>query len=1180
MTGDEPRPVLDVFASWLAQADDALRAGQNPPLYLPPRLGGDTEGGADTPPPLQPELQNDLAYLQKLRRVLRRPVAGVPCFRGPGTELARPDLDGPRKHGTPAGGHLGRFQIRCELGGGGFGVVYLAYDPRLRREVALKVPRPEILITPELRQRFHREAQAAAGLDHPNLVPVHEAGDIGPVCFLVSAYCPGPTLAAWLRQRSQPVPYRQAAGLVATLADAVYHAHCLGVVHRDLKPANILLVPAREQQAEDLASVKELEKYTPKITDFGLAEHCGLGHGLQTGPSAGTMDQDLTRSGAILGTAGYMAPEQAGGKTHEIGPAADIYGLGAILYEVLVGRPPFQGETELETLIQVREEDPVSLARLRSGMPRDLETICLKSLHKEPGRRYATAAALADDLRRFLAGQTIRARPVGRVERLWRWSRRNPALAAASGLAAAALLAVAGVSLAFAFHQRSAAERIGREQVKTKDALEEVEKQYTLAERRSALLALDRGLALCEQGQVGQGMLWLAQSLEIAAQLPRAQAADLEWLARANLAHWCHELLPLRAMLPDPKGIRAVAFTPDGRIVLTGSGGGTVQLWEAATGKPVRPPLQHQDAVAPVAFSANGRLFVTGSRDKSARPWEAATGQPLGPPLLHPENIRAVAISPDGRTIFTECDDHLGRFWDTATGKLIGAPLVHVNFVHAVAFSPHGRTLATCDAAVVQLWEVSTHKLLRPALQHEGPVQSVAFSSDGRMIATGSNDKTARLWESDTGKPIGLRLQHRDEVLSVAFSPDGRTLITGCSDRTARLWDVATGKPIGRPLAHPEQVNAAVYSPDGRTILTVGWTEGACLWEVASDRSAIPPLKHPDEVRAVAYSPDGQTVLTGCKDGIGRFWEAATGKLLDPMLYHQGRILAVAFSPDGRTVLTGSADETARLWETATGKPVGSLLRHTSQVNAVAYSPDGGTVLTGSGDRTARFWEATTGKPLGQPLRHPSTVEAVAYSPDGRTVLTCDAFNAVHFWEAATGELLGSAVYHPKNGVFDLAFSPDGRTILTGGRDMTARLWDATTRQPSSPPLPHQASVKSVAFSPHGRIVLTGSYDWTARLWATNTGKPIGPPLLHEAEVAAVAFSPDGRTVLTGSYDGTVRFWSVPAPVAGEPERIRLWVEVITGMELDSSNVIHLLDATTWQDRKHRLEQLGSPPAP
>jgi WD40 repeat protein len=1229
---EEPEEELTTL---LAAGDDALAAGAAPEQSVP--------GGVPTEQ--VPRLQEEFAFLRLLRQALRPE-------DGPPTRPAAPD------GAAVLPPVLGRFQVQCELGRGTFGVVVLAHDPLLARDVALKLPRAEAVVTPELRARFQREARAAAALEHPNLVPVYEVCEVGPVCFLVSAYCPGLTLARWLKERSEPVPFRLAAALVATLAEAVQHAHSRNVVHRDLKPGNVLLSPSPADGAGPAPPGEGLD-LVPRVTDFGLAK-------VLTGPEQGG-EGPPTRSGVIVGTVSYMAPEQAAGKVREVGAAADIYALGAILYECLTGRPPFRGETDLDTLLQVQMEEAVSPSRLRPRIPRDLATMCLSCLHKEPARRYATAGALADDLRRFLAGRPVAARPVGGAERLWRWCRRHPSRAAATGLAGVLVLAVVALGAGSAF-----ALRLRQEQEQTREALRTAETYRREAEHLSASFALERGLNLADQGDVARGLLWLAHVLELAP----ADDAEVQRAARANLADGYRRLHPLRAawrhdspalaavfspdgrtvltrhadhsarlwdtatgapvaVLSHDSEVEVVTFSPDGRMVLTGTWGarhgaarlcpGTVRLWRTGAdgqtqpGEPLPFTLPHRNWVMAIAISPDGQTILTGSCDRTAQLWEAATGKPLGKPLEHPSAVFRAVLSPDGRSVLTGCKDGTVRLWDAATQRPRGSPTPHRDVVWAAAFSPDGTRFATGSAdETACLGDAATGQPVGEPLRHNGPVRTAAFSPDGRLLATAGEDGTARLWEAATGAPHGSPMAHGGGVRHVAFSADGRLLATAGEDGTARLWDAASGRPVGNPLPHRDAVRSVAFHPrpgSADLLLTGCYDGGLRLWEVNRGPPPERTLTHDDAVQAVAFRPDGRVAVTAGDDRTARLWGVATGAPRGTPLRHQGRVEAVAFSPNGRLLATASADRTAQLWLAETGQPLpGPPLQHRAGVVDVAFSPDGKLVATASLDLTVRLWEAVTGRPVGGPLpqqsgeaeklafspdgtwlavvasdrrvrlwetatgrvhatlEHAGHVYAVAFAPDSRTCVTACEDRTARLWEAATGRPAGEPLGHPDR-VLAAAFSPNGRTVATACVDGTARLWDAATCRPLGPPLIHQDRVLAVAFRPDGKVLATASEDRTARLWDAATGASLGLRLQHRNRVRAVAFSPDGRVLLTGSADGTARLWELPEAVSGEVGEIVTRTQVLTGLEMTAGGMVRVLDAPAWNERRAQLDR-------
>lgn len=1059
--------------------------------------------------------------------------------------------------------YFGDYELLEEIARGGMGVVYKARQSTLKRIVALKMILSGQLAGEEAVGRFYTEAEAAAKLDHPNIVPIFEIGQHQGQHYFSMAYVDGESLARKLM--AGPLPPRDAAQLMKKVADAITYSHIEGVVHRDLKPANVLV----DKDGE------------PRVTDFGLAKR------ISTQSLAGNTQEsvaNLTTTGQILGTPSYMPPEQASGKTDDVGPLADVYSLGALLYCLVTGRPPFQAASPIDTLLQVLEREPVPPRQLNPGVPRDLETICLKCLEKDCGRRYQSAREFADELQRFLEGRPIAARPASKAERSWRWCRRNPVIAATSALAVASLLMSVTLGIVFAIHQSRAAEH----------------NRLMLAESY-----LEKGQTLCEQGDIARGLLWMARSLETA---PNS-APGLQRAIRADLGAWCPPSAGLRKSLTLQNGVSVVAFSADGKTFMTEEGTQTVLFWETDT-------LQ---ALGKVKHSQQ----VSGNIPN-----------------------RTVVWNPDGKTFATDCYDigtgAVAQLWDVATGRVIRRfvqpPLASGDkpsgntYAICLAFSRDGKTLVTVDHNKgVLLWEVASGKHIGPPISaeigklHTDWIEAVAISPNGRMVATGGRDNTVRLWDTTTGQPIGPSLPHSGWVRAICFSPDGKTILTGSLDGKAHFWDSATGEMVGAPLSISSPNSSAhgfvavAFSPDGSRIVTA-FGHDARHWNAATQQPIGQPLRHTSDVTSVAFSPDGKTVLTGSSDSTARLWDVPEQPPAEMILVHKYPVTAAAFSPVGNIVGTGSqeikvitqANEVAiteaRLWDAVTGVSLGDVLP--SQPNMgwprrTAFSPDGKVFAMlsefwdyqgGRSRSVIHLWDVATRQPVGKPLvqtvdgmDNTAGNEHLEFANDGKTLTATDRQALTQVWDLATGQPIGKAVKEDCSMTRPQAYSPDGKRVLWGhGPDNTASLGyvvsddkkpQAGIRTVAIGDLQHQSSVEGVAFSPDGTLLLTGSDDKTARLWDAATQKPIGPPMKHEGPIRTVAFSADGKTVLTASLDKTVRIWRVPPVAEGETKRLVLWPEVITGTKIWGKGM-YVLRADEWLKRKQQLEQLGGPPLP
>ncbi len=685
------------------------------------------------------------------------------------------------------------YEVLGVLGQGGMGVVYQARQMGLNRVVALKMILHAEHAGDEERRRFRAEAESIARLQHPNIVQVFEVGEHSGLPFFSLELCAGGSLDQKLN--GTPLPPKEAAALVETLARAMDAAHQKGVIHRDLKPANVLL-------AADGA---------PKVTDFGLAKKLD--------------EAGQTASGAVMGTPSYMAPEQAGGKTAALGPPCDIYALGAILYECLTGRPPFRGPSVMDTLIQVIADEPVAVRQLQPQMPADVETICLKCLRKEAGRRYESAAALADDLRRWLEGDPIKARRLPWTERAWRWTRRNPALA---GVFLLLLTGVVGATAALVnIAEANSKEREARTDAETKGG-ENLKLAYrlrgSLDDVQTALAGKGAALSAREaEFQKARHNLYVAQLYRVAAIYERNPIEARTLLHDCNncpidlrdpIWHLMHNdcrRWEIGILKGHRAGVTSVAWSKDGRTLASGAQDNTVKLWDLTGGQAVRTLKGHTQLVRGVAFSSDGQTLASASWDSTVKLWDLAKDYEIRTLKGHSLAVYAVAFSSDGKHLASASHDKTVRLWDPASGQEQATLVGHTGAVYAVAFSGDGKHLASASHdKTVKLWDVAKQQVVHTFQGHEREVFGVALSSDGRTLASASADTTVRLWDVAARQPRHVLKGHSNWALAVAFSNDGKTLVTSGGGSAGQV--VGLGK---RPGACPSPGPRSLGHGDG-----------------------------------------------------------------------------------------------------------------------------------------------------------------------------------------------------------------------------------------------------------------------------------------------------------------------------------------------------------------------------
>ncbi len=1125
-----------------------------------------------------PDLAGELAaffanrdHLDRLTAPLRDHRASVVPFHGAG-RANHPTWDGDADasdldanllgHQGQTVTYFGDYELLEILAEGGMGVVYKVRQVSLDRFLALKMVRAGRFSTPEDLQRFRMEAEAAAHLDHPHIVPIHEIGEYEGRHYFSMKLVDGGNLAEHVRR--YPADPRAAAKLMATVARAVHYAHQRGILHRDLKPANILL-----QGSSELP----LDRWIPLVTDFGLAKRFGGSH-----------SADLTVSGSIVGTPGYMAPEQSEGTRGSITTAVNIHALGVILYEILTGRPPYRGETMLETLRLVREQEPVRPRLLNTRISVDLETIALKCLEKAPSRRYHSAEAVAEDLDRWLDHLPIRARPSTVPERLIKWARRRPWAAAllAVGLVAVASSSLAVLGLVSAARLQGVVHRKGL-------ALEKAETELDRT-RENALRI--------EEDQYFHGLLAAEQALS--SHNPDQAAVLLEECpGRLRNWEWRHLMRRLHSELRVLHGHSGFLCGPDfapgvGREVLCATDVLPGSIWNTSTyplqpfragtasdstPRPANFRLHGPDGAAyGLTFDPGGVRVATAGADGLVKIWNVLTGKMTHLFRGHAGWASGVAFSPDGTRLASAGLDGMIRIWNASAEAEadVDRPLKtldgHDGAVFGAAFSPDGSKLASAGSdATVRIWDLAGPETKTRILKgHEREVICVSFHPDGNRIASGGADRKVRIWDLAKGRELASFHVASSRINAVAFHPDGRRLAIGGLDRSVSVWDAENSQLIFDYPGHAHSVLYVGFSPDGKVLATASQDATIKLWNpdsepglrelrlegkslegrLGSDHTKPSHETNPRWVGGLSFSPTGGELAAAGTDQTVAVWNPASGRLKRTFRGGGATMIAVAYDPSGSRLASAGSDRIVRVWNLRAGGDPITFSDRSEGFSSLSFSPDSKMLATGGGDppevvqgpaekmprtsgdgRTIRIWDPATGREIRALQGHVGSIHSVAFSHDGTRLASAGADGNVRIWDPVSGDLLSELKGH-SGAVFAVAFSPDGSRLATAGADpdRSICIWDASNGRPILPLRNHTNWIMGLAFSPDGTRLASAGADQTVRIWDPVRGREVLTLRGPRDRVFGVAFSPDGSELAAASADALVRIWEARRP--------------------------------------------------
>jgi WD40 repeat protein/tRNA A-37 threonylcarbamoyl transferase component Bud32 len=993
---------------------------------------------------------------------------------------------------------IGRFELRRQLGKGGCGIVFLAFDPKLQREVALKIPRPEMLLSADARKRLIREAQAAAEFDHPNLVPVYETGEIGPLCYIATAFCPGQTLGQWLEKQAFPVPVRQAARLVAIVAEAVQHAHDRGVLHRDLKPNNIILQPVREDPLAEEPPVGSCqlrgEYYIPRVVDFGLAKLMERGE-----PSD-------TRTWQILGTPKYMAPEQALAKHRDLGPAADVYALGAILYELLTGCAPYDGATDVEVLRQVVDGQLKPPRQIRQDIPRDLEAICLKAMEKNPGRRYRTAIDLADDLRRFLDGKPTIARPVNWLGRMTRWARRNDQFVALIVVSVIAVVMI-GVGTWYMGETR----RLKNDQERTRS---DQEQRVRLERQRDYARYIHAAFLSLRSGNRDEAKDYLEAARLLAGYLNEPTDFPFRYLSRLVQ-------LPRLDIPAFHNRVTALAVASNLRYLCWSYPDGTLTLWDIPQARLLHSwkfPVPEREMtslhIAFVGRHSNTLLIHTGELETPhLRVWTIRDDQSILPvsnlPVVFQGAWVRCATSTEGRYSCVCYRDGSVQTWDWYDQKVIAQThLPHPVVLMALRDKPAGwEALFVTRNGPLWLWDNrSAPRTLAPPPSAQEIIH-LGFTPDGK-IALGD---TTALWILDTGDWKQVRAIPGRRIVSAAHgwltnAKPGRFTI----QQGARLWEW--------PVVEHGEITTATLNPRARTLCTAGEDGFVRLWRIPEDIQMLGVAQVPP-IRRVFVAEDAPVcILQNQHHQFLNVLNTQEATLPYPSL----PVLDAIPTGEGELRVLLAEDSTVRCeqWTGAKRQRVNQWrLPPETQVGIARLAWTAGGLLVGDHHGRLYLWNLKDS---------PSSEPSVINTPNGKAVtevvITRDASliaaridqSTIGVWSVADNTWKTSISI---SDVTDFCFVESIGGLVTAGERGVLRLWSLESGREMATFLGHIGAATCVTVSPDQRTLVSGGANGEVIFWDLRAQREVFRQRRHDGPVRYAGFANKGHWLVTASAD-------------------------------------------------------------